>query len=37
MPAADFVEVILEENPIFENAVATPVTGPNSLAPHIAP
>jgi hypothetical protein len=32
MPAVDFVEIILEENPLYENAVATPATGPNRLA-----
>lgn len=31
MAAVDFVEVIFEENPLYENAVATPVTGPNRL------
>lgn len=32
MAAVDFVEIILEENPINENSVAVPATGPNRLA-----
>jgi hypothetical protein len=32
MPAVDFVEIALEENPIYENAVAVPTTGPNRIA-----
>ena len=32
MAAVDFVQAILEENPLFEGAVATPSTGPNRLA-----
>jgi hypothetical protein len=32
MAAVDFVEMILEENPLFEGFVSTPATGPNRLA-----
>src|SRR4051812_5196978 len=32
MPAVDFVEIALEENPIYEGAVAVPATGPNRIA-----
>ena len=32
MAAVDFAEITIEENPIYEGAVAVPVTGPNRLA-----
>lgn len=32
MAAVDFVEIALEENPIYEGAVAVPTTGPNRIA-----
>jgi hypothetical protein len=32
MPAVDFVQIALEENPIYEGAVAVPTTGPNRIA-----
>lgn len=32
MTAVDFVEIKLEENPLYEGAVAVPSTGPNRLA-----
>lgn len=32
MTAVDFVEIKLEENPIYENAVAVATTGPNRVA-----
>src|SRR2546430_1847182 len=32
MPAVDFVQIAMEENPIYEGAVAVPTTGPNRIA-----